>query len=72
MIVPLRLGAVAKPQAASGRGCRLPGEFAAVRREWKAGDRVELRLPLRMRTEAIDAQHGRQVRGSLPARGSPT
>ena len=34
-----------------------PGEFAAIRREWKTGDRVELELPLKMRLEAIDARH---------------
>jgi DUF1680 family protein len=34
-----------------------PGLFAAIRREWKTGDRVELELPLAMRLEAIDAQH---------------
>jgi DUF1680 family protein len=33
------------------------GEFAAIRREWKSGDRVELELPLKMRLEAIDARH---------------
>jgi hypothetical protein len=38
-----------------------PGEFAAIRRTWKSGDRVELDLPLRMRTEAIDAQHTHTV-----------
>jgi hypothetical protein len=39
------------------RGLAVPGQFAAVRREWKTGDRVELELPLKMRLEAIDAQH---------------
>jgi hypothetical protein len=34
-----------------------PGQFAAVHREWKSGDRVELELPLRMRLEALDAKH---------------
>jgi hypothetical protein len=34
-----------------------PGQFAAIRREWKSGDRVEVELPLRMRLETIDAQH---------------
>ena len=38
-------------------GLAMPGQFAAVRRTWKTGDRVELELPLRMRLEAIDAQH---------------
>ena len=34
-----------------------PGRFAAVQREWKSGDRVELELPLRMRLEPIDRRH---------------
>jgi len=33
------------------------GQFVAVRREWKTGDRVELNLPLKMRLEAVDPQH---------------
>jgi uncharacterized protein len=35
----------------------VPGHFAAIRREWKTGDRVELELPLTMRLEAIDERH---------------
>jgi len=38
-----------------------PGQFAAVRREWRTGDRVELDLPLKMRLEPIDAQHADTV-----------
>src|ERR1700739_3745249 len=38
-----------------------PGRFAAVQREWKSGDRVELELPLRMRLEPIDARHSNTV-----------
>ena len=34
-----------------------PGNFAAIRRSWKSGDRVELTLPLTMRLESVDAQH---------------
>ncbi len=37
------------------------GNFAAVRRVWKSGDRVELEFPLRMRLEAIDGQHANTV-----------
>jgi hypothetical protein len=40
--------------------CR-PGEFAAVRREWKTGDRIELDLPLKLRLEALDARHADTV-----------
>jgi hypothetical protein len=38
-------------------GLAVPGHFAAVQREWKTGDRVELELPLRLRLESIDARH---------------
>ena len=34
-----------------------PGSFAALRRRWKSGDVVQLRLPQRFRAEAIDDQH---------------
>jgi uncharacterized protein len=37
------------------------GEFAAIRREWKTGDRVELTLPLRTRLMPIDARHADTV-----------
>jgi hypothetical protein len=39
------------------KGLAVPGEFAAIRREWKTGDRIELELPLKMRLETIDPQH---------------
>lgn len=34
-----------------------PGRFAALRRTWRAGDRVELELPRRLRLEPIDLEH---------------
>jgi len=34
-----------------------PGTFAEIRRKWKAGDRIELDLPLKMRLEEVDQQH---------------
>jgi DUF1680 family protein len=34
-----------------------PGTFAALRREWKSGDRVEVELPLATRLESINATH---------------
>jgi DUF1680 family protein len=43
------------------KGLAKPGEFAAIRREWKTGERVELELPLTMRLEAIDVQHADTV-----------
>ena len=34
-----------------------PGRFAAIRREWRPADRIELELPLRQRLEGVDAEH---------------
>jgi DUF1680 family protein len=34
-----------------------PGSFAAIRRTWKDGDRVELELPMPLRLEQVDANH---------------
>ena len=34
-----------------------PGSFAALRRHWRSGDVVQLRLPQSFRTEPIDDQH---------------
>jgi uncharacterized protein len=33
------------------------GKFATIRRPWKTGDRIEMNLPMKVRLEAIDAQH---------------
>jgi uncharacterized protein len=38
-----------------------PGTFAAVRRSWKTGDRIEVDLPLALRLEALDARHPETV-----------
>jgi DUF1680 family protein len=38
-----------------------PGSFAAVRRQWKSGDRVEADFRLTKRLEAIDARHPNTV-----------
>lgn len=38
-----------------------PGSFAAVRRTWNDGDRVELHLPLPVRLEPVDPQHADTV-----------
>jgi DUF1680 family protein len=35
----------------------IPGTFAALRRQWRPGDRIELDLPLRMRLQPVDAEH---------------
>ncbi len=34
-----------------------PGTFAAIRRQWRSGDRIELELPLPLRLESVDARH---------------
>jgi DUF1680 family protein len=39
------------------KGVTEPGQFAAIRREWKTGDRVELELPLKVKLEPVDRQH---------------
>jgi uncharacterized protein len=39
----------------------IPGSFAAIRRSWKAGDHIELDLPLVKRLEAIDSRHPKNV-----------
>ena len=39
----------------------VPGTFAALRRTWKRGDRIELRLPQTFRKEPIDASHPETV-----------
>ncbi len=38
-----------------------PGTFAAIRRTWKDGDRVELELPMPLRVEQVDANHPNSV-----------
>ncbi len=35
----------------------VPGQWAVVEREWRAGDRLTLRLPMALRTQPIDPQH---------------
>jgi uncharacterized protein len=45
-----------------------PGTFAAIRRTWKEGDRIELELPMPLRVERVDVQHSNQqalLRGPL-------
>jgi hypothetical protein len=37
------------------------GTFAAVRRSWKDGDRIELELPMPLRLEQVDANHPQLV-----------
>jgi hypothetical protein len=37
------------------------GTFAGVVREWRSGDRIELDLPLRLRLQAVDAEHPDKV-----------
>ena len=38
-----------------------PGTFAAIRRTWKEGDRIELELPMPLRVEPVDANHPTMV-----------
>lgn len=38
-----------------------PGTWAVVARNWNSGDKVEVRIPLRLRMQAVDAQHPQRV-----------
>jgi len=38
-----------------------PGTFAALKRTWKDGDRVELELPMPLRLQPVDANHPKLV-----------
>lgn len=38
-----------------------PGTFAAIKRTWNDGDRIELELPARLRLEPVDANHPKLV-----------
>jgi DUF1680 family protein len=56
----------AQGASASINGKRLtqdvvPGNFLAVSRRWKTGDRVELEMPLAKRLEPIDRRHPKTV-----------
>jgi len=37
------------------------GKFVTIRRVWRNGDRIEMELPLKLRLEALDAQHPQTV-----------
>jgi DUF1680 family protein len=47
-------------EADAGVACK-PGDWAIVQRSWKRGDRVEIRIPLHFRMEAVDQQHPNRV-----------
>ena len=38
-----------------------PGSFAALHRQWKTGDRIELDMPMTTRLEPVDPQHPQTV-----------
>ena len=38
-----------------------PGQWAEVRRAWKSGDRVEIRIPQSFRLQAVDKTHPRRA-----------
>jgi uncharacterized protein len=62
----LRIPAWAENARIAVNGRRLeqpaaPGTFAAVNRQWRDGDRVELELPRRLRLEGVDAMHAQTV-----------
>ena len=45
---------------ASDTACK-PGTWATLNRTWKSGDKVELRIPLSLRTQPVDKQHPQRV-----------
>ncbi len=60
--VNLRIPAWTKDARVAVNGKRvgdsvIPGTFAAIRREWRSGDRIELELPRPLRVQPVDAQH---------------
>ena len=46
--------------ADAGAECK-PGEWAVISRTWNSGDKIEVRIPLRPRMQAVDAQHPQRV-----------
>ncbi len=38
-----------------------PGDWAVVTRDWNRGDKVEVRIPLRLRMQPVDSQHPNRV-----------
>jgi len=65
-ILTFRIPAWAKGASISVNGRRAqtpatPGAFAAVHRQWRTGDRIELDMPMTMRLEPVDPQHPQTV-----------
>jgi DUF1680 family protein len=69
---PVRMALRLRIPAWAGRATRVavngrvqpgivPGRFATIEREWRDGDRVELRIDRPLRAEAVDAQHADRV-----------
>lgn len=52
-------GAAVRVNGDPARGALQTGRFAAIRRQWRAGDTIDLELPLRRRLESVDAAHPR-------------
>jgi DUF1680 family protein len=44
----------------SGVACQ-PGNWAVLTRSWKSADKVEVRIPLHFRYQAVDRQHPKRV-----------
>jgi uncharacterized protein len=68
MRFPLRMripewakGASLKVNGAPHQTSCEPGAWATVDRVWNSGDKVEITIPLRMRWQAVDAQHPHRV-----------
>jgi DUF1680 family protein len=62
----LRVPAWSKDMSVKANGANAgveskPGEWAVVTRTWNPGDKIEVRIPLRLRMQAVDAQHPQRV-----------
>jgi hypothetical protein len=54
-------GATLKVNGTSAQANCTPGMWATIDRTWNSGDRVELRIPLYLRMQAVDAEHPQRV-----------
>jgi DUF1680 family protein len=54
-------GVAVKVNGESSGAVHEPGTWSAIDREWRSGDRVEIRIPLAMRWSAVDRQHPKRV-----------
>jgi uncharacterized protein len=54
-------GAELKVNGTASQASCTPGTWATIDRTWNPGDRVEIRIPLYLRMQAVDAEHPQRV-----------